>query len=305
MSIGEVNIILFNQWTNGTDFMTDVTNPTETAETTVQTETLDALPEKVQRLIENLRRENGDLKRGKTADAPVPVIPAEIATELAALRKAELERQNTEAKASGDVEKLLTNLRAEYEPQVVNLGAKADAAAKQSERLAVEMATLKVAHEKDLLAERSKLTDYRLENQAFQGFVNAKPASGEGIDSGELFAALYPQIKKSIQSVDGKIAIVDAEGNPKLNAEGKPMSLSAFYDGLRSSSMGVFFAPPPQSTGSGKAPTGAPPTPANTKLTIPRATLQSQKAQIAWAQSQNIGLAEISKGIASGQITII
>lgn len=286
--------------------MTDDTNTSATpAEATTPAETIGDLPEKVQRLIENLRRENSDLKKGKTADAPVPAIPAEVATELAALRKAKLERENTEAKASGDVEKLLSNLRAEYEPQVADLSAKAAAAAKQSEKLAVEVATIKAAHEKELAAERSKLTGYQLETQAFQGFVNARPASGEGIDSGELFKALYPQIQKSIQSVDGKIAIVDAEGNTRLDAEGKPMSLSAFYDGLRSSSMGVFFAPPAQSTGSGKAPTGAPPTPANTKLTIPRATLQSQKAQVAWAQSHNIGIGEISKGIASGQITIV
>lgn len=267
-------------------------------------DTLDQLPEKVQQLIENLRRENKDLKKAKTADAPAPVIPADVAAELATLRKAELDRQNSKAKASGDIEKLLSNLRAEYEPQLADSSAKVSAATAQSERLAVEMATLKAAHQKELESERSKLTGYQLETQAFQGFVNAKPVSGDGIDSGELFKALYPQIQKSIQSVDGKIAIVDTEGNPKLDAEGKPMSLASFYDGLRSSSMGVFFAPPIQSTGSGKVPTGTPPTPPSTKLTIPKATLQSQKGQIAWAQANGIGPAEISKGIASGQIVI-
>ena len=269
--------------------------------------TIADLPEGVQTLIKNLRTEVTTLKKGAKPPAakPEPVPNADL-SELAILRQEKIDRANEEARKTGDVDTLLTNLTATYEAKIADLVAKAETSRTRADTLAGDIAKLKLDHDAALTQEKGNLSAYQLETKAFSAYVAAGPNTGDGGDPEELFGLLHPKIKGSLRSNGATVEVIDGDGNPRMNAEGKPMSVPEFFETLKTGSTKVFFAPPPQSTGSGKSPaTGAfAPPPAKPKE-ITQAEMASRTGQVNWAKVNNVPLATLHDEIRAKRIKIV
>jgi hypothetical protein len=269
--------------------------------------TLADLPEGVQTLIKNLRTEVTTLKKGvKPPAAKLEVPPNADLAELAILRQEKLERANEEARKTGDVDTLLTNLTSTYEAKIVDLVAKAETSSKRADTLSADIAKLKLDHDAALTTEKGHLSAYQLETKAFAAYVTAGPNNADGADAEELFGLLHPKIKSSLRSNGSSVEVIDADGNPRMNAEGKPMSVPEFFETLKTGSTKVFFAPPPQSTGSGKSPAagGFAPPPAKPKE-ITQAEMASRTGQVNWAKANNVAVTALHDEIRAKRIKIV
>lgn len=269
--------------------------------------TLADLPEGVQTLIKNLRSEVSNLKKsGTKPTAPKPDPNAEALAELATLRQEKLDRDNAEARKTGDVDTLLANLTTTYEAKIAEAVLKADTSGKRADTLAGDLAKLKLEHEAALAAEKGNLSAYQLETKAFSAFVAAGPNAADGGDPAELFGLLHPKIKGSLVPNGDGISVVDAEGNARMNADGKPMSVTEFFETLKTGSTKVFFAPPPQSAGSGKSPAGAAFAPPAAKpKEITQAEMSSRTGQVNWAKANGVPIATLHDEIRAKRIKIV
>lgn len=264
---------------------------------------------KAQELIDNLRSEVRQFRAAADKAAGQSIVDPELQTKLARLKELEdaaTARENEEAKKKGDFETLLANIEKKYQDEIAELRSKAESSSKRADTLAADLAKAKLDHDKAIATQEGNFTSYQLETEVMTTYVASGANTANGAKPTKLFKMLYPEIKQYIRRGEsGVTEVLDGNGTIRLNGDGKPMSLSEYMETLKSDTdTAFFFAPPPQSTGSGKTQSayiGA----QTTKLkSIPSSYLSSANAQAKWCRENGVEPAKLHEELRAKRVLI-